>query len=236
MCKGKDIQNIACTTFYFFRNHCQGSEDLIGLNGSDQPHLAPTSIPGTPSKLQPSPSLSAWAVLQVKPSPGWALVVHCSYLVSWLEILNVRCQLSLGLYLALTSGQTLDPCCNLVSSPTYGPVSICSWSDFPVGLWIRCATCLVLGCWRTLLPSLPTHVQALWDWALLVRALLGLGSPLPPRLLLPWGAAVSHCSLMLALQRSLLPWSLIHRFPVPMCLPKHHPSQPWIITPEEHLP
>lgn len=134
-------------------------------------------------------------------------------------MLNVPCRLSVGLYLAWPSGWTLDPCCSLVSSPAYGHVSICSCVDALVGPWIWCTICLVLDYWWTLLPAPISahHVQTLWDCALLVRALPGPGSPLPPRLFPPWGAAVSHCSLMLAVQRFLLPWSPTHRFSVLMC-------------------
>lgn len=34
-------------------------KELIGINGSDQPHLGPTPLSGTPFKLKPGPSASA---------------------------------------------------------------------------------------------------------------------------------------------------------------------------------
>lgn len=163
-------------------------------------------------------------------------------MVSWFDILTIHCRFSLGPYLALTSvlgstsKWTLNPFCSFVSSPAYASISICSWWDLLVGPWIWCTTCLVLNYWW-MDTSTSTHFcppcSDSMVLCLLVRSFPQLGSLLPSRLFLPWGVAIGHCSLMLAVQRSLFLWS----YPLfPSSSLERSPSQFWVMPPEGRLP
>lgn len=144
--------------------------------------------------------------------------VDCLYACIWLYLLDAL----------LTHVVALSP----------SPASISSWLDCLVGSWIWCTPCLVLNHWWILLPApgFAHHVQTLWDCVPWVRALPGLGSPSSPGLSPPWGAAISHCSVMLAVQKSLLSRSLTHQPTVLLPLPKSCPSQRWVMPPEGLLP